>query len=587
MHEQIKDKYLKPYDKDRPFPPAYAQERLTHPDNKDLSLYYDNTFKNYPIMTHRGPQVYAYLSRLVTTIEHYFNHHSKVLALRFELYFPHAWSLEQRLNKSSFTPQSDPSDPQSSHPSIQFKKDAFSRFLASFKAQLSAIEKQDKKRGVYRPPDLAFVRVFEQHDPVRDKRSKKRNRGLHIHVLCLLNGQRFQSLGLFDTNQKQAALSQNSLSTMIRKAWASALFGLTPNAEANPDLLPWQNAIPNYPALEAVHEQGLVYFSGAWKAPSSPKEQSQKRQDIVFAASYLTKATTKAFGLGVQPFVCGGESLTKNKIENNTKHNAKPYDADPQWFHRGNPQRPFYEQPTYKTMQLDPSAQPYIEPDLKRLHDYFTQVMQTWSGVFAVSFRLPVPTEVYRQRNQLRYIKDALDRLQSDLSPMHAKIAAPHNGLFLYAAYALKRDVNKAFYYQVMLFMHPGLYEQKFVRHSQHRSDFLMGWFCESLSRTYGMGEHQVRSLLAIDAQFYLPQGWRSEEQSTYDPKAQLLTHLAYLASAKDQFSFTSSLDLRECDEQTQKYHFTANYENPLLNDLEHDNQATLSSAQTQKDRLL
>jgi len=92
MIETMRAKYLSPYDKDKPFPQDYAEERLTHPHNKDLYLYYDPYFNEYPIMTHRGPQVLPYMLRLIKTVEDYFKNHSKVFAIRFELYFPHHWA---------------------------------------------------------------------------------------------------------------------------------------------------------------------------------------------------------------------------------------------------------------------------------------------------------------------------------------------------------------------------------------------------------------------------------------------------------------------------------------------------------------
>lgn len=250
--------------------PGYCREYLHKPkrhlQNKELELWYDFQLNDFPIQTLYGPVVKQYTEQLINTVGNYYTRFPKVFALRFELFFPSDWTFEERLSQ-----------------------DYFSKFIDSFKEQMVAYNKRKQADHDSRDIGVKFCRAIEVGE----------HRGLHIHVLLLLNGNVFRSPGNYET------LEHDYLNRKIIGAWASALFGYD-RKKSSLEGGYWCSNLDN---IKKTHEDGLVNFGKYWKSLRKPAREAvyehyENMYDVIYVASYLCKAYSKVFGLGIKSFSC-------------------------------------------------------------------------------------------------------------------------------------------------------------------------------------------------------------------------------------------------------------------------------------------
>src|SRR5690606_34918551 len=137
-------------------------------------------FKGYEIMQHRGPFIEAHLDRLIATIHQALEQYSKVFAFRMDLRFPYDMQTV--------------SDAEAS--------EALSRFLRYFKEAIESGLANKRHKSKVRYCWCREVGI--------------RNRRLHYHLVILLNGNAYRSLGDFTSENR-------NLFNVISRCWARAL----------------------------------------------------------------------------------------------------------------------------------------------------------------------------------------------------------------------------------------------------------------------------------------------------------------------------------------------------------------------------
>ncbi|MEA3405896.1 MAG: inovirus-type Gp2 protein [Pseudomonadota bacterium] len=220
---------------------AYQGLPKRHPDNKELTLWYEPIYRNAQILTTKGPMVKEYLDGLIDTYVNHKQQYRKVFTVMVNLYFPANSSLEQRV-----------------------QQDYFKRFMASLNAQVEAHGQRKRAHGDGRSNRIRFCRVYEDGQ----------SRGLHIHAVLFFNGHSFRALGDFNS-------TQNNLYHRIVAAWASAL-GLY--------------------ACQVVNE-GLIDFSHkGYYIDLSTAHRKQEIKQMFKHYSYICKAYSKRYDLPVKVF---------------------------------------------------------------------------------------------------------------------------------------------------------------------------------------------------------------------------------------------------------------------------------------------
>jgi hypothetical protein len=213
---------------------------LRHPDNKELKLHYDKSYRNAPVETKRGPMVTQYLDGLIETIRCQIDQYPKVFAVRIDLYFPSDWNESERVSMDYYT-----------------------RFMDSLKAKLDAFNHRKAQAGDSRSNTVRFCRVYEVGE----------SRGLHIHAVLLFNGHVFRGLGNFQSTEE-------NLYHRINSAWASSL-GLHPAHIVN---------------------QGLVHFADTFYIEKGQPDTPEQIKQIFTRSAYICKADSKQFDLPVKVF---------------------------------------------------------------------------------------------------------------------------------------------------------------------------------------------------------------------------------------------------------------------------------------------
>lgn len=229
------------YQQKKQYKDAYLGSPKRHPDNKELTLWYEPVYRDADILTNQGPMVKEYLDGLIDTYVKHKQQYSKTLAVMVNLYFPANASLEQRV-----------------------QQDCFKRFMASLNAQVEAHGQRKRADGDGRSNRIRFCRVYEDGP----------NRGLHIHAVLFFNGHAFRALGDFNS-------TENNLYHRIVAAWASAL-GMYPCQVVN---------------------DGLIDFShGGYFMDSNQPQKRQIVLDMFKHYSYICKAYSKRYDLPVKVF---------------------------------------------------------------------------------------------------------------------------------------------------------------------------------------------------------------------------------------------------------------------------------------------
>lgn len=185
-------------------------------------------FMGYEIMQEKGPFIEAHLNRLIETIHQALEQYSKVFAFRMDLRFPRGMQ--------------NVSDAEAS--------ETLSRFLRYFKEAIESglANKRHKSKVRY-----CWCREVGT-----------RNGRLHYHLVILLNGNAYNSLGYFNSKGR-------NLKNEIVKCWKRAL------------------RMDSSKIGQTVHFPENCFYS-------LNRSSETKTSDLVYRASYLCKEGTKRFG---------------------------------------------------------------------------------------------------------------------------------------------------------------------------------------------------------------------------------------------------------------------------------------------------
>ena len=213
--------------------------RLRNQNNTNQRLYVDEFFNGLPVYLRRGPLVLEYLERLYQVICSAFSSSSRVFAFRVELRFPAGSACDE----------------------AALSNRALVKFIASFREKISYNRSRASALDPYaHEAMLRYVWAREVGECG----------SVHYHLLIILNGHAFNTLGDFNSEQ-----SNNF--HRVHGAWASAL-GLNRSAVS-----------------------GLVHFPQNAVYRVNRGDQVGLEQ-LFYRASYLCKADTKVFGNGWHGF---------------------------------------------------------------------------------------------------------------------------------------------------------------------------------------------------------------------------------------------------------------------------------------------
>jgi hypothetical protein len=210
-----------------------------HPENSNLTLCREEHFIGWPVQVSKGPFVRSYLNNLNRVIQRALDDCPRIFAFRFDLRFPADLDLPDHL----------------------YTNEVIDRFLESFKAK---IRHNRLKAGMSRKyiHDTKVRYVWAREFGCSGKP--------HYHVLILLNRDAFNALGKFEPGR-------DNIFNRLVEAWASAL------------------------RISVEGRNGLVHI------PDNPtyhlcRGDELEQRELFYRASYLCKASTKAYGDGQHGF---------------------------------------------------------------------------------------------------------------------------------------------------------------------------------------------------------------------------------------------------------------------------------------------
>jgi len=209
---------------------------LRHPDNTNLSLHYDETFEDLPLMVDKGPFILEYLSDLKRTIELALAEYPRLLAFRVDLRLPQGIDL----------------------PDYAYTNQVISRFFESFTKKIRYHQRKVGERGYARGCKVRYVWAREVPQGGRP----------HYHVLILLNRDAYYTIGRLGSGKV------NMISRM-EEAWAGAL-GLSV------DQVRGRVHIPENAEYRVGRENRLGKLD--------------ELSELFYRASYLCKKATKSYG---------------------------------------------------------------------------------------------------------------------------------------------------------------------------------------------------------------------------------------------------------------------------------------------------
>ncbi|MDH0894611.1 MULTISPECIES: inovirus Gp2 family protein [unclassified Pseudomonas] len=210
---------------------------IRHPDNNNLHLHYDDTYKNLPVMTDKGPFIREYLSDLKRTIDSAMAEYPRVLAFRVDLRLPQEKDL----------------------PSYACTNQVISRFFESFTRKIQYDQDRVRKRNRYaRGCNVRYVWARETGESGRP----------HYHLLILLNRDAYYTMG------RLGSARVNMISRM-EESWANAL------------------------EISVRQAKGLVHIPehAEYRVDRNVHADDEDELPALFyRASYLCKAATKSYG---------------------------------------------------------------------------------------------------------------------------------------------------------------------------------------------------------------------------------------------------------------------------------------------------
>lgn len=160
-----------------------AHQPKRHPDNSNLHLHYESTFRGLSVLTSYIPLITEYLQGVHETTQLALSAHRRVFAVRFDLHFP-----------------GDDSVPESDNTVI-------SRFVDSLTHRIqSARERSVRLNGTAHQTEVRWCWVREIGQEGRP----------HYHFVLLLNKDAYHTVGRFQS-------ARENTYSRLRSAWASAL----------------------------------------------------------------------------------------------------------------------------------------------------------------------------------------------------------------------------------------------------------------------------------------------------------------------------------------------------------------------------
>lgn len=220
--------------KDTATSPRYP---LRHPDNNNLSLYYDDTYDGLPVMIETGPFIREYLSDLKRTIDLALAEYPRVFAFRVDLRLPRGIEL----------------------PDYAYTNEVISEFFESFTRKIRYDQERVRQRDGYARG--CKVRYAWSREVPRGGRP-------HYHVLILLNRDAYYTVG------KLRSTRANMINRM-EESWASAL-GLS---------LGQMSGLVNIPKNAEYRVDRYVH-----------RGEEDELPELFHRASYLCKVATKSYG---------------------------------------------------------------------------------------------------------------------------------------------------------------------------------------------------------------------------------------------------------------------------------------------------
>jgi hypothetical protein len=210
--------------------------------NSNLTQYTGTHYAGLPILIGQGPFIEQYLQQTLTTLQRALADYPRLLAVRFDLRYPHNLALPDYANSSV----------------------VMSRFVESLKAKIT----HNRSRAAeinQRVHDTVVRYVWVKEFGVEGRP--------HYHFLLLLNKDAFHALGQFNSDSE-------NLYTRIVSAWASAL-RLKPS--------------------EAI---GLVHIPKNSSYRINSREDSDVLAELFNRVSYMCKVDTKRYGEWERAFGC-------------------------------------------------------------------------------------------------------------------------------------------------------------------------------------------------------------------------------------------------------------------------------------------
>lgn len=210
--------------------------------NRNHSLYYEPFFTpepgvSLPVLTEKGPLVRKYLDIAYRVFKQARESHSRILVACFTLTIPHDIELPDDIENNK----------------------AIVRFIRSVESKVSA--DIERKKSPHRCPVRYLIAREISNDGMP-----------HFHVVILLNGHAYRTVGTFD-------YEKSNLFWIVTEAWASAL------------------------KVSEVEAVGCVRIGGKHqKTPGvsyyylTSRDHYQKFPEAFKRASYLCKLATKQFG---------------------------------------------------------------------------------------------------------------------------------------------------------------------------------------------------------------------------------------------------------------------------------------------------